>query len=335
MKSCHSNPVRNYWVVFVLLATFLAIGLTSSMPAIAQRKANVVTEKKNSKSKTQQKKKQKIDYSNRFIRIRRDAKGKPLAMETSIVRYFGKNKKGQRVIVDLIGVVHIGEKAYYEKLNKRFTQYDALLYELVAPEGTKIPKGGARGGSGVNPIAALQKTMQASLGLEFQLDHIDYTKDNFVHADMSPTEFMESMKNNNESFVKSFFRAMGQSMAMQNSAKSGSTDAEMLMALFSGDRETQLRKVMAEQMQNIESGMLIFEGDDGSTIINHRNRKALSVMEREIDKGNVRLGVFYGAGHLPDMEERLYKDFGMKRAGTSWLSAWSLQSKPAKKRNRK
>ena len=50
------------------------------------------------------------------------------------------------VVVDLIGAVHVGEKAYYEALNKQFEDYDAVLYELVAPEGTRVPKGAKPGG---------------------------------------------------------------------------------------------------------------------------------------------------------------------------------------------
>ena len=46
-----------------------------------------------------------------------------------------RNTDKHDVTIDLIGAVHIGEKAYYDKLNKEFEQYDVLLYELVAPEG--------------------------------------------------------------------------------------------------------------------------------------------------------------------------------------------------------
>ncbi len=319
MTSFLSN--RRNWIGMIALVA-IAMGAPSKL--LAQKSDTA----KPAASAKQDKKQDKPNYKDRFIRIRRDADKKPVAMETSIVRYFGKNKEGEKIVVDLIGVVHIGEREYYEQLNDRFDQYDALLYELVAPEGTRIPKGGGRKG-GANPIAALQKGMQASLGLKFQLDLIDYTKDNFIHADMTPTEFMESMKNNNESMLKTVFRAMGQSMAMQtkNAKKGKNSDAELLMAMFSDDREYKLRQVMAEQMQDIESGMLIFEGDNGSTIINHRNRKALTVMEREIKNGKKKIGVFYGAGHLPDMEERLLRDFGMKRAGAKWLPAWNLQRK--------
>ena len=85
--------------------------------------------------------------------------------------------EGNRITVDLIGAVHIGEKEYFENLNQRFEQYESLLYELVAPEGTVIPKGGGRDeGIPTNPIAAMQVGMKTALGLEFQLEHIDYTK---------------------------------------------------------------------------------------------------------------------------------------------------------------
>ena len=258
----------------------------------------------------------------RFVRITVDEKSKPEAMQTSIVRYEGTTDEGDTFFVDLIGVVHVGEREYYEQLNQRFEQYDALLYELVAPEGTVIPKGGERGG-GMNPVAALQQGMQSALGLQFQLDHIDYTVSNFVHADMSPDEFFESMQNNNESLFKTFFRAVGQGMAKQQ--KSETSEADLLIAALSND-QVGLRRAMAEQLQDLESGMLMFEGENGSTIIHHRNRKALGVMQREIDAGKTKLGIFYGAGHLPDMEERLLEEFGMRRAGTIWLEAWNLRS---------
>ena len=55
------------------------------------------------------------------------------------------------------------------------------------------------------------------LGLEHQLDCIDYTKKNFVHADMSPEEFNKSMTERGESFMQMFLKMMGQSMAQQKS----------------------------------------------------------------------------------------------------------------------
>ena len=268
------------------------------------------------------------------MRLRKNAKGRAVALETSITRYVLTTENGDRVTVDLIGAVHIGESSYYEALNQRFEQYDGMLYELVAPEGTVVPQGGRDEGVGLNPVAALQKTMQSVLGLEFQLDHIDYTKKNFVHADMSPTEFAESMTKNEESVSGYALRAIGQSMAMQSAGKGGN-NMSLLMAMFSKNKEIKMRQMFAEQMQEMEGGLIMFEGKDGSTIIDHRNAKCMEILDREIKSGKKNLAIFYGAGHLPDMQRRLMSDFKMKRAGQYWLQAWSLEVPKKKSDDRK
>lgn len=269
-------------------------------------------------------KKKKPKDSEHFMRIRKDHRGRDVALETSITRYELVTDKGDRITVDLIGAVHIGEKKYFESLNKRFENYESMLYELVAPEGTVIPKGGgAREGIPTNPIAAMQIGMKANLGLEFQLEHIDYTKKNFKHADMTPDEYAQSMKDNEESFSKYAARAIGQSMAMQ-AAGQGSDSMGMLFALFSKNKEMRLRRSFAKQIQNMEAGMVVFQGKDGSTIIDHRNAKCMKVLESEIAAGKRNIAIFYGAGHLPDMQRRLMSDFKMKRGGQTWLEAWSL-----------
>ena len=81
---------------------------------------------------------------------------------------------------------------------------------------------------------------------------------------------------------------------------------------------------MAKQFANMEGEISVFDGPEGSTIITERNKKALEVLSREIAKGRKKLAVFYGAGHLPDMQRRLEQDFSMQRTGTEWISAWSL-----------
>ncbi len=267
--------------------------------------------------------KQKKGLGDGFMRIAKDTAGKPKALQTSITRYEMFTQQGNRVTVDLIGVVHIGEQEYYQQLNHQFEQYDGLLYELVAPEGTVIPQGG-REQDMANPIAAMQVGMKSVLGLEFQLDHIDYTKSNFIHADMTPQEFAESMKENEESVGGYALKAIGQSMAMQAAGKSNADGLGMMMALFSSNKEVKLRRNFAKQMLQMEGGLVMFEGKDGSTIIDHRNAKCMKVLQREIEAGKRNLAIFYGAGHLEDMEQRLLNDFGMKRAGRTWLQAWSL-----------
>ena len=39
----------------------------------------------------------------------------------------------------------------------------------------------------------------------------------------------------------------------------------------------------------------------------------------------IKIAIFYGAGHMPDIEKRLIADFGMKHDGERWLEAWNLR----------
>jgi len=268
----------------------------------------------------------------KFIRLRRDDKKQPVAMETAVFRYGSAARPG--VAVDLVGAVHVGDKSYYDALNSLFEKYDVVLYELVAPEGTKVPKGG-RKGPPTHPIGALQDGMSAVLELRHQLECVDYTPANFVHADMSPEEFGKTMSERGESFMQMFLRLMGQGMAQ--SAAGGGNDAAILMALFSKDRATTLKVAMAQQFEHLDGQLAVLDGPGGSTILTERNRKCFEVLDKQLQAGKKSIAIFYGAAHLPDMQRRLAADYGFKRTSEKWLPAWQLQAvvadKPAKDGN--
>ena len=83
-------------------------------------------------------------------------------------------------------------------------------------------------------------------------------------------------------------------------------------------RQIDLRQVaLAQQFENVETLMVGFNGPDGSTLITERNKVALAVLADELKKGRTQIGVFYGAGHLSDMQERLADDFSLRERGIS------------------
>jgi hypothetical protein len=261
--------------------------------------------------------------SPQFVRIVRNEDGVPISMDTAIVSYVTADKQPGGLVVDLVGAVHIADKRYFDRLNQLFESYDVVLYELVAPEGTRIPKDERRRGG--HPVTGVQVGFKSLLELEFQLDCIDYTKNNLVHADMSPDEFAKSMKDRGESFMQMFFRMIGQGLAAQAKAPERSSDSDLLLALFAEDRALRLKRIIAEQFEDLEGSMAAIEGPDGSTLITERNKKALEILDRELKAGKRRVAIFYGAGHLPDMEKRLLESFGMQRSTERWLSAWAMQ----------
>ena len=253
-----------------------------------------------------------------FVQVfKRD--GIPQALQTAVATY-RKPGASDGVEVVLIGAVHIGESAYYQKLNELFKTYDALLYELVADPGAGVPDPEERG---VSPISTIQVGMKDSLELTFQLDEVDYEAKNFVHADMTPNEFFEMMESRKEGVLQMFFRSLGSGIAMQSAGKGG--DVGLLAALVSEDRAKGLRRAFAEQMQMMDGQMAALTGEDGkSTLITERNAKAFKILDRELKAGKKKLGVFYGAGHLKDMHQRLIDDYGMELVETQWLDAWEL-----------
>lgn len=270
-----------------------------------------------------------VDQATKFLRIRRDDDKQPVALETAVTHYVSKPGRDQSIQVDLIGAVHVGEHQYYEQLNELFKTYDVVLYELVAPEGTRVVSGQQRAGG--NPVSFLQNVMKDVLKLEFQLDRIDYTRPNFVHADMSPQEFSQSMKERGESFFTMFLRVLADSMAAQ--AKRGNehpnAEAELIVALLTKDRSYRLKRLMAEQFESMEDQMSSLSGPTGSTLITQRNKKALDILRDQIEHGRRRLAIFYGAGHLSDMERRLVSDFGLQKESQRWLVAWSITRESA------
>jgi len=268
--------------------------------------------------------------SGQFVRLTRDKDKSPLAMETAIVR-FAPRDGGKGPTVDLVAAVHIAEKSYYEQLNREFANYDAVLYELVAPEKATVPKQGEP--SSGNPLSLLQNGMKDVLELEYQLKGIDYSRKNLVHADMSPERFAQSMQQRGESLTTMCLRMMGYAMAKQGQAGGGGDGGQLLMALFDKNRPLALKRVMAEQFENSEGSIAALEGPQGSTIISERNKVALEVLRKEIAAGKRKIAIFYGAAHMPNFQKRLHDDFGLDPVGARWLVAWNLKSdaKPAAK----
>ena len=171
-------------------------------------------------------------------------------METAIVHCVPRDCGRNEPTVDLVAAVHIADRGYYEKLNREFAHYDVVLYELVAPEGTKVPKGGGSGSQ--HPVSMIQNLMKDMLDLDFQLNRIDYTRPNMVHADMSPKQLSQSMEHRGESLLGMLVRAMGYSLAKQSTDANQNGDLDVLMALFDAHRAVALKRLAAEQLEDVE-----------------------------------------------------------------------------------
>ena len=259
-----------------------------------------------------------------FLRVTTDSTGRPIAFQSAILTLERTEKRGKPTRIDLVSVVHVGEQSYYETLNQLFKDYDAVLYELISPPGVVPEKD--QGKYGV--ISTIQNAIKKLLKLEFQLDFIDYKRPNFVHADLSPEEFMSSFGERGDSFTKMLLRILLSSQAQQNPSDEIDKQLGLLAALVSTENSEErtfaLRRQLVKDFQKLDAVVLGIEGSKGSGVVAARNERAFEVLRETLRQGKKKIAIFYGAAHMPDFIERITTKLGFVKKDKKWLVAWRL-----------
>jgi hypothetical protein len=272
-----------------------------------------------------------------YIRLtQQEGRLQPTSLDTAIVKFVNK-KTG--VKVDLIGAVHIADKEYYEALNDEFKKYDAVLFELVVNEtdkngDEKLDKRIFETKKKKNAYSDMQGSFGEFLQLSHQVDHVDYTAKNMVHADLSLQEFLQRVSERGDIFLMLLRAAM---MSLQQSEKSASAELEtqgrIIGSFFASNPSLSFKRSIARQMTSqLDEAANLLAGES-SAIISDRNAAALKVLRKEIKKGTKKIAIFYGSAHLPEFVKSLKKDFKLQETEVTWLVAWDLtKNKTARKK---
>jgi len=267
-----------------------------------------------------------------FIRVEQTVEQAQL--QTAITSY----SKGD-VTVDLIGAVHIADKAYYENLNGIFDTYEVVLFEMIAGKGVKEVLAKRRGEiqkaendpvglKEMTDLNGLYKSAAQRLGLSTQIAYIDYDKKHLVHADLSPREMAAAQRKRGETTAGFFVEtAMAESKRGNffSKLKSQPDSGRFLAAMLLGNKNA-LKMELLGSMAKGDDQVAAFAGK--STIITDRNDACLKVLKKELKK-HKKVGIFYGAAHNADFEEKLLKQ-GFKKTGEKWIPAWHIQKKAKK-----
>jgi hypothetical protein len=254
-----------------------------------------------------------------FVRFESIGRGEG-RVDTAVTTY----RREDGVKVALVAAVHVGDRSYYEELQRLFEDYDALLYEMIR-DGDQLA---VERVDTSNPLSQFQLGMKSMLGLEFQLEAMDYGRSNFVHADLDPETFFRLQEERGETILGLMVRAMLEEHSRQaNNPQGAMSGFQLLAALLSPDRAHALKLVLGQQMDQMEAAMAGIDqgpGGQGSVLVSGRNEHAMRVLEEQIRKGKRRLGIFYGAGHMPDLERRLTA-LGFEKVDHRWLTAWDIR----------
>jgi hypothetical protein len=242
--------------------------------------------------------------------------------------------------VALFGVVHVADALYYQAVAEKLATYDVVLYEGVKPAEVDAATWQAGFNKGKGEVASLQSKLARWFGFQYQLDAIDYTSANFVHADMTEEKFLEggggallSARTGKTEEDSPGAPETGLDHGMGDRSLTSAVSSTLQAVERFGERvldrpsvfRSMGRRMFAETMgtADIGSALDMLPGL-GDLILNKRNDVVMQKLEDTLDAEPGSVAVFYGAAHMPDLESRLL-DLGFRRVEAEWLRAWALR----------
>jgi hypothetical protein len=263
---------------------------------------------------------------------------------------------GKGAAVWLVGVSHIGESNYYARIQKQLDAQTLVLYEGISGSlESDQPKLDARASGDGNvrqkpgvpepgpaiesrqsrAISSLQSSMAAALGLVFQLDAIDYDRPNFHNCDLSIEQLRRLLA---EQPVASGQESGGQDFDKLLQTMEGDSFFDLLVQLglrvLGANPKFQAmgRLALIDMLGAIQGDPLQLRGLPPDmqqlmrVLVQNRNQKVIADLKTELRRlgpgGSI--AVFYGTGHMPDMERRLRQALNYKPAHEIWLTAFSV-----------
>jgi len=248
----------------------------------------------------------------------------------------------------LVGAMHIGEPAFYKSLQEILDARTVVLFEGVntdhhvrqaddshpaTPPPPFKPKAPAASAGGYS----MQGQLATSLGLVFQLEAINYDRAHFLNSDLSIQKLQEIMMQTGgggpagqkgKESLDAVIHIMDGNSLMGYLVKSGmefiaSNPKLQAMAKLSLVETIGGTKGDLSDMQSVPSDMRELM----KVLIVNRNQKVISDLKLQILKHHdchQSIAVFYGAGHMEDMENRLSSELHYAPFDQVWLDAIAI-----------
>ncbi len=191
-----------------------------------------------------------------------------------------------------------------------------------------------------NADFSMQAALANSLGLVFQLNAIDYDRTNFLNSDLSVLQIQRLMSGatnanpstpGQQSKTNSSFDTLLQ--VMDGTSFLGSLVKVGIQFIGSNPKLQALAKLtLIEAIGRLKGDFSDLRGlppdlkQMVKVLIEARNQNVVADLKTEL-KVMPRTGsiaVFYGAGHMEDLERRITRELHYQPAGEVWLTAFSV-----------
>lgn len=219
----------------------------------------------------------------------------------------------------LVGAVHVGSRAYYSEVQDLLNRQDTVLYEGVRQNRTApmVMKPSAKAPRSV------YRVLSDAIGLDFQLEDIDYSRHGWENADLTWPEIQKLSKaagKGKPTGVDTISQVLNPQSPM---AKMFTT---MITSATPGTREA-FKIIMVKSVAEGKGPSL--DAVTSDIVVKARN-KAVEKRLAEVvaDKSHPKsVGIFYGALHLPGVEQDIEKKYGYKPVEDHWYTSATADPK--------
>lgn len=273
-----------------------------------------------------------------------------VALQIALRKFVPAGKAGPTVW--LVGTSHVGDPAYYQAIQKHLDAQTIVLYEGINADAhpRHVPKPGAppekptptppKPEDGTNAGFSMQSALAESLGLVFQLNAINYDRTNFLNSDLSVLQIQRLMLNDPDAMPAApgekgrsnpTFDALLQ--IMDGSSFLGSI-FKWGVKMIGSDPQLQAatKYMLVETLGGLKGDFSEMHGLPPEmqhllkVLIEARNQNVLDDLKTEstLVPATGSIAVFYGTGHMTDMEKRVIGQLHYRPAGDLWYTAFSV-----------
>ena len=255
--------------------------------------------------------------------------------------------RGHGPAIWLTGVSHIGDSNYYAALQQHLDAQTLVLFEGISASSEReadrtLPKAArakdatsSAANSASDDVGGLQSSLAASLGLVFQLTAIDYQRSNFRNCDLSIPELRELLA---QGAASSGTSGAGESFEGVLQLMQGGSffDSVLQVGLRFLGASPKLRALgrlaLIDVIGEIQGDVSHLHGMPPEVqqllevLLQRRNQKVVSALKTDLSLlgKHDTIAVFYGTGHMPDLEKRLGQQLDYRPVAEHWFTAFSV-----------